>query len=138
MASPRSGPEHSCPPLQLRTMDTAGWSELCHDALGVARNLPEDERRQLAAQALLEMSEEPVDILGMGAAEAAIDLVVRYGAAGDLSEVLLRWEEAENVPPGLLEFGDDGLRKATVLAQRLLRDVIAYAERSPDARIPSE
>ncbi len=114
-------------------MDTTDWVELCYSVLGLPQDIPEGERRHLAERALLEKADEPIDILGMGAAQAAIDLVVRHGAAGDLSEILLRWEQAENVPAGLLPFGDEGMRKATVLAQRLLRDVVAFAERPPDS-----
>lgn len=119
-------------------MDTTDWAELCYRVLDLPQDIPENERRSLAERTLLEKADEPIDILGMGAAEAAIDLVVRHGAAGDLSEILLRWEMAEEVPPGLLAFGDEGMRKATILAQRLLQDVVAFTERPLDKREAEE
>ncbi len=119
-------------------MDTTDWVELCYDVLDLPQGIPEDERRHLAERTLLEKSDEPIDILGMGAAQAAFDLVVRHGAAGDLSEILAYWEQAGGAPPGLLAFGDEGTRKATILAQRLLSDVVTFAERPPDKRRAAE
>ena len=82
-------------------MEVTSWLDLCYRALGVPADVPEQERRRLAEHALLETTGQPVDILGIGAAEAAIDLVVRYGEAGELDEVLLRWEQAECLAPGV-------------------------------------
>lgn len=119
-------------------MDTTDWVELCYDALGVPRELPEPERRQQAEHALLDGTGQPRDILGIGAAEAAIDLVVRYGAAGDLSEVLLRWEQADDLPPGLLSLGDEGMQRATTMARELLRSVVAFTEGRSTEILPPE
>ena len=108
--------------------DASGWLELCHRALGVPDGLPDAARRRLAERTLLERTGQAVDVLGMGAASAAIDLVIRYGDAGELDEVILRWELAENMAPEVTGLGDEGTRRATLCAKRLLRDVVALIE----------
>ena len=112
-------------------MNDTSWIELCYEALGVPAGLPDDERRRLAERVLLETTDQPVDILGLGAAEAALDLVVRYGAAGELDEILLRWEQAENLGPELARLGDEGTRRATLCAKKLVYDVVWYTESRP-------
>lgn len=109
-------------------MEITSWLDLCYEALGVPADVPDQERRRLAEHALLETTGQPVDILGIGAAEAAIDLVVRYGEAGELDEVLLRWEQAEYLAPDIPILGDEGTRRATACAKKLLHDVVAWAE----------
>lgn len=109
-------------------MDSTGWLELCYRALGVPEGRPDQERRRQAEHALLERTNQAVDILGIGAAEAALDLVVRYGQAGQLDEVIMRWEQAEHLAPEIVGLGDEGTRRATVCAKRLLRDVVALVE----------
>ena len=109
-------------------MDSSGWLALCYRALGVDDGLPEQEQRRAAEHALLDRTGLPADILGIGAAEAAIDLVVRYGHAGELDEVMLRWEQAESLGPEIAALGDEGTRRATSCAKRLLADVVALVE----------
>lgn len=108
-------------------MGTRSWLDLCYDALGVPGNLSDQERRRRAEQTLLETTDQPIDILGIGAAEAAIDLVVRHGEAGDLGEVMLRWEQAEFLAPEITTLGDEGTRRATICAKKLLNDVVSWA-----------
>lgn len=112
-------------------MNDTSWIEHCYEALGVPADLPDDERRRLAERVLLETTDQPVDILGLGAAEAALDLVVRYGAAGELDEILHRWEQAENLGPELARLGDEGTRRATLCAKKLVYDVVWYTESRP-------
>ena len=108
-------------------MGTASWLDLCYEALGVPGDLPDQDRRRRAEQALLETTDQPIDILGIGAAEAALDLVVRYGEAGQLDEVMLRWEQAEFLAPEVTALGDEGTRRATICAKKLLHEVVAWA-----------
>lgn len=112
-------------------MDSASWLELCYEALGVPPGDSDQERRRAAENTLLETTNQPIDILGIGAAEAALDLVVRYGHEGRLDEVLLRWEQAEQLSPEISSLGDEGTRRATVCAKKLLQDVVAWTERDP-------
>lgn len=112
-------------------MDVDGWLNLCYEALGVAGDLPEQDRRRQAEHVLLMATDQPVDILGIGAAEAAIDLIVRYGAAGHLDEVMLQWEQGELLAPEIAALSDDGNKKATLCAKKLLRDVISWTENRP-------
>lgn len=112
-------------------MDDTSWLDLCYQALGVPGDLSDQERRRLAEHALLEGTNQPIDILGIGAAEAALDLVVRYGAAGELDELMLRWEQAVSLPPEITSLGDEGTRRATVCAKKLLQAVVCWAESAP-------
>ena len=112
-------------------LDTIGWLELCYQALGVGDGLPDQERRRMAEHTLLERTGQPIDILGIGAAEAAIDLVVRYGQAGELDQVILLWEQAETLGPEIQALGDVGTRRATLCAKQLVADVVAVIERRP-------
>lgn len=117
-----------------------GWLDLCHAALDVPLALPPGERRRRAAAALLVVCGEEPDLLGVGAAEAAIDLVVRYGDAGRLDEILLRWEQADLLAPeaaALRAGGDPGTALATVCARALLKAVIDYVERGADGSPPA-
>lgn len=117
-------------------MEVNSWLDLCYQALGVPADVPEQERRRLAEHALLETTGQPVDILGIGAAEAAIDLVVRYGEAGELDQVLLRWEQAECLAPGVPALADERTRRATACAKKLLQEVVAWADRGSDPAGP--
>jgi hypothetical protein len=110
-------------------VDSSGWLALCYRALGVDDGLPEQEQRRAAEHALLERTGLQADILGIGAAEAAIDLVVRYGHAGELDQVMLLWEQAELLGPEVTALDDEGTRRATLCARRLLADVVALVER---------
>ncbi|HUR18306.1 MAG TPA: hypothetical protein VMZ51_05130 [Acidimicrobiales bacterium] len=111
-------------------MEGTDWLELCYRALGVPADLPDQDRRRLAEHALLEKTSQQVDILGIGSAEAAIDLLVRYGEAGELGQVMMRWEQAEYLEPELRGMGDEGTRRATLCAKQLLGDVVRFIERS--------
>ena len=110
-------------------MDSIEWLELCFRALGVPEGLPDQERRRVAEHTLLERAGQPIDILGIGAAEAAIDLVVRYGQANELNQVMLLWEQAAHLE--ISDLGDEGTRRATLCAKRLLADVVAVVEHGP-------
>ncbi len=114
-------------------MESTNWLDLCYEALGVPRAVAEPERRRVAERALLEATGLPVDILGLGAASAALDLVVRYGEAGELDEIILRWEQAESLGPEIARLGDEGTRRATICAKKLVGDVVAWTERRPVA-----
>lgn len=111
-------------------MDSNGWLALCYRALGVDVGLPEQEQRRAAEHALLERTGQDAGILGIGAAEAAIDLVVRYGQAGELDQVMLRWDQAESLGPEIAALGDEATRRATLCAKQLLADVVALVERT--------
>ena len=113
---------------RTHVMDTAGWLNLCYEALHIPTSLPDQDRRRLAERCLLETTNQPIDILGIGAAEAALDLVVRYGEAGRLDEVMLSWEQAEHLTPEIRTLGDEGTRRATICAKKLLQDVVAWTE----------
>ena len=113
-------------------MDSSDWLALCYQALGVDDDLPEQEQRRAAEHALLDRCGQRADILGIGAAEAAIDLVVRYGIAGELDQVMLRWEQAEALGPEIAALGDEGTRRATRCAKQLLADVVALVEGPSD------
>lgn len=119
-------------------MDSSSWLALCYRALGVDDGLPEQEQRRAAERALLDRTGQQADILGRGAAEAAIDLVVRYGQSGELAEVMLLWEQAEALGPEIAAPGDEGTRRATLCAKRLLADVIALVEGPPTTDVPGE
>ena len=109
-------------------MQSTSWLDLCYEALGVAGDLPEQERRRQAEHALLLETDQPIDILGIGAAETAIDLVVRFGEAGRLDEVMLLWEQGELLGPQVGASSDEGNRRATICAKRLLHDVVSWTE----------
>jgi hypothetical protein len=102
---------------------------LCYRALGVDDGVPEQEQRRAAEQALLDRTGQHADILGIGAADAAIDLVVRYGQAGELDKVMLLWEQGESLGPEIAALGDEGTRRATLCAKQLLADVVVLVER---------
>lgn len=116
-------------------MSDSNWLNLCYRALDVPDDLPDEDRRRRAEHTLLERAGQRFDILGLGAAAAAIDLVVRYGDAGELDEVMLRWEQAELLQPGVSALFDEGNLKATICAKRLLGDVVAWAERQEPADV---
>jgi hypothetical protein len=109
-------------------VDGSDWLALCYRALGVDDALSGQDQRRAAEHALLDRSGLRADILGIGAAEAAIDLVVRYGEAGELDQVMLLWEHAESLGPEIAALGDEGTRRATLCAKRLLADVVAPVE----------
>ncbi len=112
-------------------MDAGDWLGLCARSLGVAETV--DGTRQALARRLLEVAGQPLDVLSMGAAEAAIDVVTGHGAAGNLDEVLLGWEQAEvlatelgkTVPP------DAGTARATACTKALLEAVVTWVEAHP-------
>ena len=110
---------------------TATWLDLCCDALGVPSSLQEADRRRLAEHVLLERTDQEVDDLSLAAARAAIDLLVRHGAAGDLDGVMLLWEQESYLPEEIVALGDTGSLRATVCAKRLLHDVVSLTERGP-------
>ncbi len=110
------------------TVDSSGWLELCYRALGVDVGVSEQDQRRAAEHALLDRTGLQADILGSGAAEAAIDLVVRYGHAGELDQVMLLWEHAESLGPEIAAVDDEGTRRATLCAKQLLADVVALVE----------
>ena len=112
-------------------MDSSGWLALCYRALGVDDGLPEQEQRRAAEHALLDRTGLQADILGIGAAEAAIDLVVRYGEAGELDQVMLMWEQSETLGPEIAALSDEGTRRATLCGKQLLADVVALVEGPP-------
>jgi len=109
-------------------VDSSSWLALCYRALAVDDRLPEQDQRRAAEHTLLDRTGLQADILGIGAAEAAIDLVVRYGQAGELDQVMLSWEQAESLTPGIAALGDEGTRRATLCAKQLLGDVVALVE----------
>lgn len=139
--------EHPCPPRDreigtasfssdrraptAKVMNTATttWVDLCYEALGVPASLPEEDRRVLAEHVLLDRTDQEVDMLSIGAARAAIDLLVRHGAAGDLDGVMLLWEQESYLPDEIVALGDEGTLRATVCAKRLLHDVVSFTER---------
>ena len=112
-------------------MDSDTWLDLCYRSLGVPEGV--DDRRRVATRMLLEAAGEPVDVLGVGAAEAAIDLVVRYGEAGKLDEVLLGWEQAELFAAeiGSVAAADVGNARATACAKALLQAIVRRVEDQP-------
>lgn len=112
--------------------DDTDWLELCYQALGVPEDLPAQDRRRIAEHTLLVRTSQSVDILGIGSAEAAIDLIVRYGESGELAQVLTLWEQAEYLEPELRHMADEGTRRATLCAKRLLGDVVSFIERPPE------
>ena len=111
-------------------MERSRWLELCYRALDIPDTLSEQERRRHAEHTLLEQTGQRIDILGLGAAEAAIDLVVRYGEAGELGQVMLRWEQAEMLSPEITAagLGDEGTQRATACAKALLAAVVRCIE----------
>ena len=111
-------------------MDEDGWHHLCARSLGVQDS--EGDRRTVARQ-LLQAAGQPVDVLGIGAAEAAIALVTSHGAAGNLDEVLLGWEQTELLAGelGRQAPADVGLERATACTKALLEAVVAWVTAHP-------
>ena len=116
-------------------METRSWLDLCYEALGVPAGLPSADRRRLAERLLLEKTEQPVDILGLGAAAAALDLVERHAEAGRLDDMVLRWE-AEHLGREIDYMGDEGTRRATKCAKTLVYDLASWTGTSSGAKSP--
>ena len=105
-------------------MDAQEWFDLCYRSLGIPEEAP--DKRLLAARHLVEATGGPVDVLGIGAAETAIDLVVRHGESGRLDEVLLGLD----YEPLFLN-DDAGQARAMECAKVLLAAIVEYVERTP-------
>ena len=111
-------------------MDAQEWHDLCARSLGVPEAA--GDRRALARR-LLETAGLPLDVLSLGAAEAAVELVTAHGAAGNLDEVLLSWEQAELLASELGQTvpADVGVERATVCTKVLLEAIVAWVEANP-------
>ena len=112
-------------------MDADAWFELCTRSLGVARGT--ECPRLLAARRLVELTDQPCDLLSIGAAEVALDTVTAYGAAGALVELLLQWEQATVFGAAFREGadGDATTARATICAKALVEALIAWVSTHP-------
>lgn len=105
-------------------MDAEQWRDLCYRSLGI----PDDEpnKELVASRHLLEVTGTEVDILGLGAAETAIDLVVRHGEEGNLDEILLGLDYVQ-----FFEAADEAQGTAMACAKALLHSVVEWVETHP-------